>query len=467
MPSHDGPLAVSPADIVRAGMCIGCGSCAARSEQAGAAGAIRMRLDRDGEFKPAGAARRLRRGAPDFARTCPFSPAAKDETTLAAALFPSAAHADARVGRFESAYVGHAAECGHRERGSSGGMVSWTAAELLRTGQVDAVAHVGPGKASDGERLFAYRLSRTVDEVCAGAKSRYYPVELSGVLEAIRATPGRYAVVGVPCFIKAIQLLRQEDPVLKARVSFTLGLFCGHMKSTRLAESFAWQMDVPLDEVRGMDYRLKDARRPANWYTARFELRDGRTAQRDWFHLAEGDWGAGFFQNAACNVCDDVVAETADISFGDAWVEPYASDGRGNNVVIIRSAHLHAMVHDAIAQGRLALEAVDADFVARTQAAGLRQRREGLAYRLTWRRRGLRPRKRVTPDAGLPWRRKLIYRARASITFWSRYLFRLARVTGATRLYVGWALGVRAIYQGLAHSSGRLGALVARLAPDD
>jgi coenzyme F420-reducing hydrogenase beta subunit len=44
-------------------------------------------------------------------------------------------------------------------------------------------------------------------------------------------------------------------------------------------------------------------------------------------------WGAGFFQNSACNYCDDVVAETSDIAFGDAWVEPYSSDGRGTNVV--------------------------------------------------------------------------------------------------------------------------------------
>ena len=33
---------------------------------------------------------------------------------------------------------------------------------------------------------------------------------------------------------------------------------------------------------------------------------------------------------------DDVVTETADISFGDAWVEPYSSGGRGTNVIIVR-----------------------------------------------------------------------------------------------------------------------------------
>jgi len=162
-----------------------------------------------------------------------------------------------------------------------------------------------------------------------------------------------------------------------------------------------------------------------------------------------------------------VVAETADISFGDAWVEPYASDGRGTNVVIVRSPVLHALVSEAIAARRLALAPVDAAFLVQTQAAGFRQRREGLAYRLAWRRRGLRPVKRVRPGRALPWRRKLIYRMRAAITSWSRRLFFVARVTGARWLYVRWARGALALYHALAYSRGRIGSWVARLAPED
>jgi hypothetical protein len=183
------------------------------------------------------------------------------------------------------------------------------------------------------------------------------------------------------------------------------------------------------------------------------------------FHLAEGDWGSGFFQNAACNFCDDVVAETADISFGDAWVEPYASDGRGTNVVIARSPQLAHLLAGGVASGRLVLAPVDADFVARTQAAGLRQRREGLAYRLGRRPAAQRPRKRVAPSTGLPLRRKLIYRTRGAIGAWNARLFLLARAARAMRLYVLWARGMRALYGALAYSSGRLGAWLARRVP--
>jgi coenzyme F420-reducing hydrogenase beta subunit len=441
---------ISRAEIVGSGLCIGCGSCAAQ-----------MRWDRDGFLKPDG-----RTEPPQqFAHRCPFSPAAPNEDEIAADRFAAAANADPRIGRFEAAYVGHALEDPFRRNGSSGGLTSWVAAEILRTGAVDGVAHVAPADPHKDERFFAYRISRSLDELGAGAKSRYYPVELSSVLREIRDVPGRYAVVGVPCFIKAIHLLRRIDPLIRERVTHTLGLFCGHMKSAAMVESFAWQLGAEIGRVRALDYRIKDESRPANWYRAHLELDDGSAAAQDWWHLAEGDWGAGFFQNPACDWCDDVVGETADVSFGDAWVEPYSSDGRGTNVMVVRSKAIARVVERARDDGRLELTPVDADFIARTQAAGLRHRRDGLAYRLSWRRRGLAPRKRVAASADLPLRRKLVYRMRYAIARWSHRIFRLARRLHAPAIYTLWARGVLRLYQSVTWSQGRLGRLLDRLMP--
>lgn len=421
-----------------------------------------MRWDRYRQLKPHGAPEWYRRPSVQFAQTCPFSPHARDEDAIAAARFPAASHIDPRVGRFDAAYVGHAEEDGFRTQGSSGGMVSWVAAELMARGLVDGVAHVAPSAPESG-RYFAYRISRTEAEVRQGAKSRYYPIELSGVLEEIRATPGRYAVVGVPCFIKAVHLRRAAEPVLAERIVFTLGLYCGHMKSAAMIDSFALQMGAQPGAVRAVDFRLKNLDRPANWYRTQLTLADGGSAEQDWFHLVEGDWGSGFFQNSACNFCDDVVAETADIAFGDAWVEPYSSDGRGTNVVVVRSPELRALLEEGRASGRLALTPVDAEFVVETQAAGFRQRREGLAWRLT-RRRGLKPRKRVPPVApDIPLRRKAIYAMRMAISGFSHRAFHFARRLGMPGLYHRSGAALLALYQGLAYSRGRAGAFADRL----
>jgi coenzyme F420-reducing hydrogenase beta subunit len=445
---------LAPKAMAASGLCIGCGSCTTLDPAAS------MAWDKDGYLKPNGSTI----GGAHFARICPFSPEAADEDEIAAELFPDAPQSDGMIGRYAAAYVGHVTEAGFRAEGSSGGMVSWVAAELLRRGLVDGVAHVAAQQRTEGDgRLFAYRISRSEEELRQGAKSRYYPVELSDILREIEAVPGRYAVVGIPCFIKAINLLRRENRVIAERVVFTLGLFCGHMKSARMVDSFAWQLGAEPSSVAAIDYRLKQPDRPANWYTAHLTLADGSTRRQDWWHLVDGDWGSGFLMNPACNFCDDVVAETADVSMGDAWLEPYSSDGRGTNVVVVRSPVIAWMIDAGIREGRLMLEPVDSDFVRRTQAAGLRQRREGLAYRLSRRRMPIRPRKRVAASSRIASRRKLIYRMRRAISAWSLRMFRLARALHWPGLYIGWGRAALATYHGLAYSRGSFGQIVDRV----
>jgi hypothetical protein len=121
------------------------------------------------------------------------------------------------------------------------------------------------------------------------------------------------------------------------------------------------------------------------------------------------------------------------------------------------------LVEAARADGRLELTAVDADFIADTQAAGLRHRRDGLAYRLAWRKQGLRPRKRVAPSADLPLRRKLVYRLRYAIARGSHRMLRLSSSLRTPAIYTGWARTSLRVYQSVTWSRGRLGKLCDRL----
>src|SRR5205823_4641783 len=100
---------VSPDDMAGSGLCVGCGACAQR-----------MEWNKSGFLVPAP-------GSPpgaSFAQHCPFSPKAPNEDAIAGELFAAAPFADARIGRFEAAYVGHASEQPFRPNGSSGGLTS-------------------------------------------------------------------------------------------------------------------------------------------------------------------------------------------------------------------------------------------------------------------------------------------------------------------------------------------------------
>lgn len=416
-----------------------------------------MVFDSYGQFKPDASASWYKEKSATFSSICPFSPKAKNEDYFSERYFLSAPFSSPLLGRFITNKAGYVIENDYRTNGSSGGMVTWIATELLSKKLIDGIAHVIPQKQPDNKgRLFIYTISRNTEQIKEGAKSRYYPVEMSEVLNEIFATPGRYAIVAVPCMIKAINLLRTINNVFRERILFTLGIFCGHMKSARFAESFAWQMKIPFKDVEQVEYRRKIVNRPANWYNASFILKSGTIYDKDWWHMMDGDWGAGFFMNSACNFCDDVVAETADISFGDAWVEPYFSDGKGTNVVIIRSDIINDIVSSGICENRLHLEDVTAGLTEKTQAAGFRQRREGLAYRLTWAVKDIVPQKRVKPGSEkINKSRKRIYRLRYYISKWSHHLFLMALVLKMPWIYLGWARVMASLYYGIAYHDGQ------------
>lgn len=347
---------------------------------------------------------------------CPFSNQGPNETEIGQSLYGDSATFDARLGYYADLFVGHVSEAPYREKGSSGGVLTWILAELLRTGAVDGVVHVKPAESSDEGPLFRYGISRTIPEVQNGAKSRYYPIELSAVLEQIRATPGRYVVVGLPCFIKAVRRLMRVDAILHERIRYCVGLVCGHLKSQAFADSLAWQVGIPPGQLQQIDFRVKLPGRPAGDYGVRLAGASIDTV-RPTRELLGANWGHNFFRYSACDFCDDVFAETADMAVGDAWLPEYEQDSGGNSVVVVRHPYLQSLVRQGLDTQRLQLDAVDADKIAQSQAGGLRDRREGLAYRLYLKqRRGeWSPTTRVTPDhRHLPAQRARVYAARSA-----------------------------------------------------
>lgn len=394
--------------IVSGGFCIGCGACAHAAPEA-----IHIQFDRYGMYQAVLDPTRLEETtAADILQICPFSDSGPHEDQLAAGLYPDCA-GDTAVGRYRGLYVGHAAEGEFRERGSSGGIVSWVLVELLSKGLVDGAIHVAPS-GCPGERLFAYRISRSAEEVMQGAQSRYYPVELSEVLARVDSAEGRYALVGVPCFVKAARRLALRDATVRKRISCYIGLVCGHLKSKAFADCLAWQAGIAPGQLQRIDFRVKLPTGRASDYGVAVSREGLRKTNRASAYFG-ANWGYGFFKYSACEYCDDVFAETADLAVGDAWLPEYLEDWRGNSLVVTRSKPMEDLVRAARDAGRLHLQPCSAERMAASQAGGLRHRRDGLALRLLLKSQEGKwaPHKRVSPSrGGIAARRKRIYQLR-------------------------------------------------------
>lgn len=401
-------------NVVDGGFCIGCGACTAVDAR------VRIQFNKFGDLQAELAAGASAELVQRLDAVCPFS-AAQSETDLARQVFdeqPVRWHPE--IGASVSTLA--ARSKAHHAAGSSGGMVTWVLAELLKTGRVDHVVHVAPSPGRADGRFFSYRISSTLAEVNAGATSFYYPVSMDEVLAQIRSTPGRYAITAVPCFHKALRQLRKLDPVLDQRIAYQVGIVCGQMKSAHYLEYLAAQAGVAGRALSGACFRRKVDGRPASDYA--FEAVTGDAAPAEVHRVMNSrigvNWGMGYFKPKACDFCDDVFAETADMAAMDAWLPQYVKPGPGWSLVVCRTSELASLVSEAAGRNELIIDVVDSAAVCESQRGGLNHRRLALPYRLWLNRSVWTPAKRMEPSRKLSWVLKLEQRLRGHLRARSR-----------------------------------------------
>ena len=381
-------------DVVEKGFCCGCGACAGVCPTT----SLALTLDKYGELKPG-----LGTGCISCslcARVCPFLNGNANETTIAQDKFggQTGLQHNAVTGVSLDAYYGYTHDADARWAASSGGLTTWLLSALLKSNQINGALIVAPtGKSAP---LFAYQIARTPEAVMRSAKSAYYPVNVSEVMRTIRETPGCYAVVGLPCVIKAIELARKQLPLVRDRIVFTVGLVCGQLKSAHYSNYLARRVGVT-DAVKHACYRKKEHGRRANDYLFQCETVSGQVSRSLPFHAIGHVWAHDWFKVHACNACDDVFAECADIVLMDAWLPRYAEEDRGGNLVLVRNSELDRCLRNGAAKGDIHLEPLAIDEVIESQRGVVQNKRYGLQLRLDlMERQGLSvPTKRSFPSS--------------------------------------------------------------------
>lgn len=362
-------------EVIAEGYCIGCGACTVSS------GAATIKFNHYGELEAD------IQGCNEaeivwMDRVCPFSSFAPNETDLAKVAFKNELNANSshEIGIYTGLYAGYSNA--YRKWGSSGGVVTWLLSKLLTVGMVDKVIVVG--RSMEGERFFDFRIVDNPQDLISTGTSFYYPVSYDGVLKYVIDNPGRYAITGVPCFHKALRQLKVVTPVLAERIVYQIGIVCGQMKSSFYLEYLSRKAGGVALPVNASFRRKDEASRADDYlFEASYKGDNGVVETRTIRNSEIGaNWGMGLFKPKACDFCDDVYAETADISVMDAWLNRYVSDGRGTSLVVTRTGVLQDILVSGKASGELQLETVSEDDMVESQRGGLNHRRAGLRYRL-------------------------------------------------------------------------------------
>ncbi|WP_345740598.1 Coenzyme F420 hydrogenase/dehydrogenase, beta subunit C-terminal domain [Maribacter luteus] len=372
--------------VVDQDLCTGCGICIAECTSK----SIKMDWNTNGFLVP----NQTDKDCTDEGsciKVCPFNPFPKPEVRTEdeiAAIFQNESQKfDSKLGKYESIYVGYSLQ--YRKTSSSGGLATYFLIELFDRRIVDAVIVVNYN-ANDAQ-FYNYKLIKSKDDILAASKTRYYPVTLEGALSELNDFNGKVAIVGVGCFIKAVRLKQYENPIFSSKVAFLIGIICGGLKSKYYTDYLASKIIGTYENIDYPEYRIKKPENEASDYY--FGL-DYKKEKHELRMRDVGDmWGTGFFKSNACDFCEDVTSELADVSLGDAWLKPYVQEGDGNSIIISRNKLAERILREGKNQGKLDIETLDNEDVKLSQRGSFNHRQKGLAYRI-----GRRTRKgKLTP----------------------------------------------------------------------
>jgi coenzyme F420-reducing hydrogenase beta subunit len=361
-------------NIVKNDLCIGCGICAAMCPQK----ALVMKFNEYGEYNPV-----LEGNCSNKCdlciSVCPFNDGNKNETVLGTELYESISEIKYRfeTGYYLDSYVGYSNE--FRQTSASGGMATWFLTTLLQKDIVDHVICVTPN--NDPEKLFKFEIFDDADSVLNSSSSAYYPVEMSQVIQRILNDPGRYAIIGLPCFLKGLRLASQKNKKLREMITVTVGLVCGQTKSKHYTTYLSTLANAG-GKLQKVNFRGKDPDKPANNFY--FNCVND-TGSKGKIFLNEGvseAWVNRWFTPNACSYCDDVFAELADVVFMDAWLPEYSNDSRGTSLVLVRSAFVNNIFSDGIGSNQINADNIPINKIVQSQAGVIDLKRTQLSYRL-------------------------------------------------------------------------------------
>ncbi|MHA3083447.1 Coenzyme F420 hydrogenase/dehydrogenase, beta subunit C-terminal domain [Acinetobacter sp. ANC 5383] len=354
--------------IVKNNLCTGCGVCISedKSHQA------KMVWNNEGFLIPELSYNSTQ---DEMIKVCPFGIKQKNEDELGEIFLKKPEiYYDEKIGYYYGLYAGYSNQ--FRETSSSGGIATFIFQKLLEQKVVD---HLFIVKELEGG--YAYQFFSDIKAITQISKTRYTPVTLEKLFLELGALDGKVAVVGVACFVKAIRLKQLVDPILKEKIAFIVGIICGGLKSRYYTDYLAQEAGCQV-EYSHAQYRVKNKKSYALDY--KFTCIEKPSKK---IHMVEmktlGDmWGTGLFKSNACDFCDDVLTELADISLGDAWIDPYDKQGLGNNIIITRSTISEKIIHEGELAHLLKIESLSRENIIKSQNGSFNHRRNGLLYRV-------------------------------------------------------------------------------------
>lgn len=286
---------------------------------------------------------------------CPFSNDAPNEDILSTKLFSNTNNIKHHkmVGYYLNSYVGFSPKNEQRLNSASGGITSYLLEHLLNTKEIDAAIIV---KKNVGNPLYSFTTCRDPQEIDKNARSAYYTISINEALDQILndKTISQVAITTTPCMAKALRNACLKKPKLQRKIKFIIGIVCGQAKTHNFASYLASKNGIA--KLIGIDFRTKTPSRPnGNFGTKLYSQKDEKEIT---FSSYAKEWSFSLFTPHACNFCDDVFAELADVVVMDAWLPEFKHSAKGENLIITRAEEIDKIINTIETVKKIKLDTV-------------------------------------------------------------------------------------------------------------
>ncbi|OGJ86670.1 MAG: hypothetical protein A2268_13265 [Candidatus Raymondbacteria bacterium RifOxyA12_full_50_37] len=251
-------------------------------------------------------------------------------------LFYDADNYTMELGHWQEASAVRSTDLTIQKNASSGGIMTSIAQFLLSEGLVGGVIVTKIDYTGGGPRTLSY-IATSKRELLLAQGSKYCPVPVLEILKDIYNFPGALAFIGTPCQIAGIRLIQKEDSILKNKIRYTIGNFCGGFRDFRETNAIIQRAGIALDRVASFRYR--GGGQPGSMEIIDKSGRKVLLKYPDYARLT------GYVKHVRCRLCVDATAELADFCCGDAWISRFLKTGKAWSILIIRSPKNIAIIH--------------------------------------------------------------------------------------------------------------------------
>ena len=337
-------------DIVKNGLCIGCGLCQSITGK----DSIEISMSSKGRLEP----KEVKKiPSETFNKILNVCPGVIVEGLPKEQIDEKAKH-DLLWGYYLSLFYAWSTDKKIRFESSTGGLLNGLSHYLLESKKVSFILHTATNPEKPMRSVSKFSFSKD-DLLNSNSCSRYGPASpLDRFHEALNLKQS-FAFVGKPCDIGAIRQLSKSDERVNKFCKYLLTLVCGGSTEFTKSQDFIESFKVKEDELS--IFRYRGFGNPGKMF---IKTNDGREFDKEYnsFWGEESTWRVHF----RCKICPDAIGESADIAALDTWPggSPKEED-EGFNAAIARTQKGLELLNSAVDSGyikkgdNLSIEAIN------------------------------------------------------------------------------------------------------------